>query len=89
MAETAASKPMNTVTVDIEAVAEDTPLLGEIQPQERTGRSPSVAGKTDYGYQTIPATIAGQLNASPEYEFWQVIGILSVLLIGKSIHPHM
>jgi hypothetical protein len=76
----------NPVFVDVESAAEDAPLIGEIQRQKRTRRSSSVVGNTDHGYHTIPVILPEAPIPQPEHDFWHVFGILSVLLIGKSIY---
>jgi hypothetical protein len=72
------------VIIEVESAAEDSPLLGESHSQHRTRRGSSVIGDADNGYHIVPATLPGAPITQPEHDFWQVFGILSVLLIGKS-----
>jgi hypothetical protein len=72
-----------TTVADNEAALEDTPLLGDIQPQTRTRRKSSVVGNTEHGYHAIPANFPDEQIEPPQQSLRAVLGILSVLLIGE------
>ena len=61
---------------------ENTPLLGDIQPQERTRRTSSLVGNAEHGYHIIPPTVPEESSEPSPQNLRAVLGILSVLLVG-------
>ena len=74
--------PTRTADVENTGALEDTPLLGDVYPQERMRRSSSIVGNTEHGYHTIPASVPDSPENPPQHNLRSVLSILSVLLIG-------
>jgi hypothetical protein len=76
------SNSQPTITTNSDP-SENSPLLGDLLPQDVTIQESLVAGNSQRGYDSIRGNIPEEQNEPPEQSLRAIFAVLSVLLVGE------